>query len=308
MAKARTMSVLIALFVFVLSAYLLAIPYGHQAAKSSELYRDDYNFLALQEIPDDDIINAIFVEIDNYECFANPEFKLTCTGIANQEIVKKDIEFTITNTKYPTPITKKIHFYIENNQEELSSIDPVEDFNLEKFPYENYVEHYFVLLTTEYMYFQAQQRGLSELEKQHNEQPLQEISTTLFYEGYIPQFKLNIDAPETYGHLMGAYIIDQVILGLSAYARSTAFINTLLICVLFPLLMVLIFWLFFKRNGKLTQFREYFNIASLTSVIPLLVTFSVSWFIPAILNAYIFLFSIYFLFVLYRINNSPTDI
>ncbi|HOH18218.1 MAG TPA: hypothetical protein PK087_02715, partial [Bacilli bacterium] len=84
--------------------------------------------------------------------------------------------------------------------------------------------------------------------------------------------------------------------------------NTLLICVLFPFLMILIFWLFFRRNGRLTQFREYFNIAALSSVVPFLITFAVSCFFQPILNAYIFIFSIYYLFILYRINNIQTDL
>lgn len=44
MAKVRLMSVLVSLFIFVLSAYLLALPYGYQAAKMVEQYRDNYNF------------------------------------------------------------------------------------------------------------------------------------------------------------------------------------------------------------------------------------------------------------------------
>lgn len=308
MAKARLMSVLISLFIFILSAYLLAIPYGHQAAKSSELYRDEYNFLALQEIPDEASINQIFVEIDNLQCHVNTEFKLSCLGLEEGEVFTKDVTFTINDENYPIAITKKIHFYIENNKDEESTFDPLTDFNIASFPYEDNVEHYFVLFTDSYMYFQALQRGLGELEKKHNDVSLQEISTTLFYEGYIPNFNLSVDSPAVDGHLMGTYIIDQILLGLAAYARSTAFMNTLLICVLFPLLMILIFWLFFKRNGRLTQFREYFNIAALGSVIPLLLTFGISWLYPPILNAYIFIFSIFYLFILYRINNSPTDL
>ncbi|MGD9604589.1 MAG: hypothetical protein AB7V00_00355 [Bacilli bacterium] len=308
MAKVRLMSVLISLFIFVLSAYLLAIPYGFQAAKSTALYRDDYNFLALQEIPDEATINQIFVEINDLECFASPEFKLSCTGLDAGEVVTKEISFITNGEDYATPVTKKIHFIVENNGEEDSSFDPLTDFDLEHYPYEDNVEHYFVLLTNYYMYYQAHQRGLGELEKKHNDISLTEISTTLFYEGYIPTFKLSSSSPETDGYLMGTYIIDQIIVGLAAYARSTAFMNTILICILFPLLMILIFWLFFKRNGRLTQFREYFNIAALGSVVPLVITFGVSWIFPQILNAYIFLFSIYYLFILYRINNSPTDL
>jgi len=278
MAKVRLMSVLVSLFIFVLSAYLLALPYGYQAAKMVEQYRDNYNFLALQEIPDDDAINQIFVEINNLKCFATPEFTLSCSGLNKGEVFKRDISFVVAGEKYPIPITKHIHFFIENNGDEKSTINPVTDFDVESFPYQDNVEHYFVVLTHRYLYFQAQLRGLSKLEKTHNDVMLLEMSSTLFYEGYIPEFNLQSASPATDGHLMGTYIINQIILGLAAYAKSTAFINTLLICVLFPFLMILIFWLFFRRNGRLTQFREYFNIAALSSVVPFLITFAVSWF------------------------------
>lgn len=309
MAKARRMSVLIALFIFILSSYLLAFPYGVQAAKSTSVYKTDYNFMALQEIPDEAAYNAIFTEIDALECAVGEENELVCSGMTEGTVYENLIEYESTVGETEIPVTRKIHFYVDNQAEGADpAFDVTTDFDDSSFPYETQVEHYFVLITPSYLYYQAQTRGIDDLEMTHNDQELSVISTTLYYDGYIPDFNLSVDTPETYGYLMGTYIVDQILVGLAAYAKSSAFINTLLICVFFPLLMVLIFWLFFKRNGKLVTFREYFNIASLTSIIPLIITFGVSWLYPAILNAYIFIFSIFYLFVLYKINNSPDQL
>ena len=74
----------------------------------------------------------------------------------------------------------------------------------------------------------------------------------------------------------------------------------------FTLIVSLLFSLLFRKNGRLKRFKEYYNIAALANLVPLVITFIFTFFNPAWFGTvYLTTFSIYYLFVLYRINNSP---
>jgi hypothetical protein len=88
-----------------------------------------------------------------------------------------------------------------------------------------------------------------------------------------------------------------------AYA-SSSIINLFLIAFLFPLLFITIYWLVFKRTGKLRYFKEYYNIAAIASLVPLLIVFVIAWFLPVVINWYMFAFGLYYLYILYRVNNA----
>ena len=82
-------------------------------------------------------------------------------------------------------------------------------------------------------------------------------------------------------------------------------IITFIYTVIFPLFITFIFWLFFKKNGKLKKMREYYNIAGVTNISCSLFVFVILWFYPdGIGNLYPFIFALYYLFVLYKINSS----
>ena len=73
----------------------------------------------------------------------------------------------------------------------------------------------------------------------------------------------------------------------------------------FTLIVALLFSLLFRKNGRLKKFKEYYNIASIANFVPLIITFIFTWFNPAWFGTvYLTVFTIYYLFVLYRINNS----
>lgn len=74
---------------------------------------------------------------------------------------------------------------------------------------------------------------------------------------------------------------------------------------LMPLIFIFMFWLVFKRTGRLKYFKEYYNIAAISSIAPLLLTFVAAWFLPDVIEWYIFIFAVYYIYVLYRINNAP---
>jgi len=79
-------------------------------------------------------------------------------------------------------------------------------------------------------------------------------------------------------------------------------------CFFWPLILTLILWILFKKAGKLETYKEFYNIAALTSIIPILLIFAVTWFIPTALDLFIPIYSFYTMFMIYKINNSSTSI
>lgn len=77
--------------------------------------------------------------------------------------------------------------------------------------------------------------------------------------------------------------------------------------IVLPLVLILVMWLVFKKRGSITGFKEYYNIAAISCIIPTLIAFGVAWFWPQIINFYTTAFVVYYLFVIYRINAFPID-
>lgn len=75
--------------------------------------------------------------------------------------------------------------------------------------------------------------------------------------------------------------------------------------ILFPAIYVLILCWTMKKRGIMKTFKEYYNVASIASVLPLIVTFILSWFIPNVVIIYGLLFTVFTLFVFIKINSTP---
>ncbi|HHX80539.1 MAG TPA: hypothetical protein GX692_05715, partial [Acholeplasmataceae bacterium] len=197
----------------------------------------------------------------------------------------------------------------DEEKEEEPKWDLQKDFSIEtdEYKYVENEEHYFLVFTRKLIYFQAHQLEMGNQEKDmeitHNEEKLTLFGFNLDYFNFFPDFSLKLDNPNK----IGDYVTDKLLAGFSTYVRSTAFFQTLLITLIFPLIMVLLFWLFFRRTGQLKRFKEYFNIAAISSIVPLLLVFGIAWVFPVVLNWYIFIFSIFYLFSLFKINNMPSE-
>ena len=97
------------------------------------------------------------------------------------------------------------------------------------------------------------------------------------------------------------YIVD----GYSSLAISNFSIISIIYVVGFTLIVSLLLSFLFRKTGRMKKFKEYYNIASLANIVPLVITFIVMWFNPAWFGTvYLCAFAVYYLIVLYRINNS----
>ncbi|HEY8395650.1 MAG TPA: hypothetical protein VIK96_02625 [Bacilli bacterium] len=308
MARFRSISALISLLIFVLSTYLLSIPFGKALADAVIAQKDTYNFLALQEADAymDDADKAVLQSIVGLGCAVNKDGLLECENLASPG----NREFQIDYEK--DGIKKYIHIFFDfydAEKEETPAYDLQTAFSIEneKYKYVENEEHYFVVFTRNYLYYQAHQLEMGNKDKgmeiTHNQEKLTPFRLGLDYVNFMPDFNLKLANPNTFGD----YVTDQYLLGFSVYYRSTAFIQTVLITLIFPLIMVLLFWLFFRKTGRLKRFKEYYNIAAISSIVPLLLSFGIAWIFPVILNWYIFIFSLFYLFTLFRINNMQTE-
>ncbi|HHV14647.1 MAG TPA: hypothetical protein GXX66_03255 [Acholeplasmataceae bacterium] len=99
------------------------------------------------------------------------------------------------------------------------------------------------------------------------------------------------------------YIARIVVLGYARNAATASSFWSFVYTFIYPLVIVFLIWILFRKQGQLKKFKEYYNIAAITSLIPIIVVFIVSWFWPNILSYYVIGFAVYYLFIIAKINN-----
>lgn len=75
--------------------------------------------------------------------------------------------------------------------------------------------------------------------------------------------------------------------------------------LIFPAIFVLLLCWSMKKRGIMKTYKEYYNVAAISSIMPLLITFAVSWFFPKAVLVYGGLFCMFTLFVFIKINSTP---
>ena len=311
MAKYRYISVLISVCIFILASYLLAIPAKTYITKNIDTMVTESNYLSLQSIekmPYEPAVNAVISEIQSKECHADFNddgvIILTCDNLAiddkGKSFYENDIVYINDNS-----ITINIHVVIDLfvTSTDEANYNPTKEFvySEEKFPNIETNEYYLLILWPGALYYQAHPQGVTKANITHGETVLRESYSNASFN----DIGFNTIHFENAGDKAGDYLVQQIKVGyIPSYTNSYSLL-TFFFCVIFPLLLVFLFWIFFRKTGRLKTFKEYYNIAALASIIPTIVTFIAIWFAPGIIsNLYLFGFSAYYLFVLYRINNS----
>jgi hypothetical protein len=298
MAKHRYMSALISLIIFVLSIYVLRLPFVYNNNRTFSERKEAYNYQVLFEIEDSLAENKdneeALVKLGNLGCAVNKGI-LECEGLGEEEVFKEEI------TVVSNGITKKL--YIEVDLREDAKL---EVFDLEDYPYVENEEVYLLKFIPTQVYFQAHQEGLNKKEIKHNGVQLYENRMYYQYYGVMP--KLNLDRDEVESRSLGSFIAEEFVNAEILIINSQFEGYLFLVIVIVPVLLILMFWLVFRKNGKLTTFKEYYNIAAITSITVTLIAFAIGWFWQNIIENYLFLFMIYYIFVIYKINNAPDDV
>ncbi|MFA7434730.1 MAG: hypothetical protein WC006_00010 [Bacilli bacterium] len=304
MAKYRYMLALLSIIIFVLIVYFLSVPISHHIKLSKDEMRLQYNYQALQEIearlPGSPENELVLQKLSNLEC-AVDKGVLNCANLADNEVFDEEIVIEVNN------ITKKIRFVVDLKE---NAAAPVID--LDTYPYTENEEIYFVGFYPLGLYFQAHQKGINEVEEKivHNDNELvYETRPYYNYSSFMPELNLKRDEAGARG--LGGYIVG-ILLDADVAALNSQFLAYLFInIVLLPIFFIMLFWLMFRKNGKLVTFKEYYNIAAISIIAPMVLTFIILWIwgdYRFSLTYSIFGFLIYYIFSLYKINNAPDEV
>lgn len=103
----------------------------------------------------------------------------------------------------------------------------------------------------------------------------------------------------------GAIIADGVFKALKETDKTQYLLNAVVYTIIFPAIYCLLLFWCMRKRGTMKTFKEYYNIASITSIIPTIITFIGGWFIPNPIIIYGVGFSVFTLFTFYKINLTP---
>ncbi len=92
--------------------------------------------------------------------------------------------------------------------------------------------------------------------------------------------------------------------GFAASLSIVSQFSVFLYVFLFPMIIVLMVFVLFRKSGRLQSLKEYFNIAAISTVIPVIITFAVSWIYPDAYSFYVFVFATYYLLMVLKINTN----
>ena len=233
--------------------------------------------------------------------------KLYANGIATtKEINNKVIIYFVSRT---TTYYERDFSYVNDNgikQNFKFVIDFTKEY-VSKSPYtvDNFEcdylnqDYYFILVYKNAVFYQANLNGINDKNVIRDDKALQCL-------GYnISVSKLPFDLTNMVPTDFPLFLYDYVVDGYSSLAISNFSIISLIYLVGFTLVVSLLFSFLFRKTGRMKKFKEYYNIASIANIVPLVITFIVMWINPAWFGTvYLVVFAVYYLFVLYRINNS----
>lgn len=309
MLRHRYMSSLISILIFLAGMYLVMPPINTGIHKLAPQMKENYNFQIFIELEDNlifpgenegETINdneQVLVDLAKLECVYNAkEGILECPKLGANEVFERIISYEVDG------ITKKLDIVV-NLKDEIEVKDLVYDLTTK--PYVENEETYLLYLTKTYLYFQAHQSGINDEEIKHNEQEIKVENRAYDYLSYMPEFNIAVDEVNARG--LGLFFLDNIVLADVKNIISSYSLFSFFYLFIIPLLFTFVFWLTFRRRGKLKKFKEYYNMAAISAIVVLIIVFGISWFWLKILEQFMLIFPLYYLFILYRLNSLPPD-
>lgn len=160
-------------------------------------------------------------------------------------------------------------------------------------------EYYYIFINSQAISYQAHLRNITDAAITHDDTELYSYVLVGYYA--YEDFDFSTLTTATFGSQFltlfeSVYVSDY---------QTSFVIMAILYGVIFPFLISIMYFLMFKRQGKMKTFKEYYNIAAISNIVPVIVTFIILWFMPDMFYyLYIFVFAVWYLFTCYRINNS----
>lgn len=311
MVKYKYMSVLIAICIFVLESYLLAVPAKPYINKNMDSLIAEDNYLYLQsitEIPVNDETSLVFTELQNKECAVTEDGSLECKNMGTEIVDGEEVPVTLyqTSLEYTNEEGMIIHFDFvidlfdsEGNPQYYPERKFV--YSDDAFPDIDTKEYYLIVFWKDSIYYQAHPTNIASANVVHNEATLSTLSQKAFYVN-IETFDFANFRNDTF--YAKDYLVERIKVGHIPNFVGQYSLSTFIFTVIFTLVITLLFWLMFRKTGRLKKFKEYYNIAAISSILPSLLVFGLMWIHVNMCSYYIFVFSVFYLFVLYKINNS----
>lgn len=282
MRRFRTMSVLIAIVIFMASTYLAIVPIKYKHSKPNNVIKTN---AYLTKDYQDATTDFDYSEIKNKNYVIEKDLTLSA-GVRTTSVYT--VDSIVNNVNY------KFYFVFDFDNDGFSSTaDLYEKYNLVKEK-----NSAILLFTTKYYELQNTK-----------EETVNDVANITFntIQGSTYQ-DCNLDFASfnnTNEFLDGISLMLAKLYG-TMYVSAFTLTSALMMFIL-PLVLVLVMWLILRKKGTLITLKEYYNIASICTIIPTLIAFGVAWFWPQVVNFYTTAFVVYYLFVIYRINAFPID-
>lgn len=344
MRKYRSISIFISLLIFVLTIYLLMFSYRIKtnSLKLQYIQENTLELLGLYELEDSsfdysDIKSRGYVIKDQKLTTSSNEeiiksYQVTYTskdGIKRSvniyfdpyNLRDKEIEdirddyYEKYDISEPTKIEQNKAYYLSNmlyaemknkpetNYEEAmanfhnKTLEELEEaskvytvFELYQIPQVSDAVDYVLIFNPNYLIYAAE----ADNEKQN-------VAASVYYiEGLEANFS-NINTIKELGQSASEIIISTYVVTMQNKQNLNFFLSVLLL----PFLLVFIVWLVYRRSGVLKTYKEYYNIAAISSIVPSLIVFVLSWIWLDVMLIQPALVLVFYVFVLYRINSSP---
>ena len=300
MVKFRYMSILISICIFIIASYIIAIPVKPFLNKNFGKMVNENNYYYLKGITEIPVEgeDEIFINLQSKECFANVNNQLECNNM-DSNLYETELNYVNSDGR-----SVNIRFVIDLFDENGNALYLPErkfTYSDNEFPNIDYVDYFLIIFRKDRIYYQAYPTGVDTANAKRNNEALKSLAISAYYDN-LKGFSFTNFQNDSYfakDYIYSCLVKEQIRVANTQYSM-VAFFYT----VVFTLVVVLLFWLLFKKNGRLKKFKEYYNIAAITSIAPTILLFILMWFNSGFITYYIFAFSVYYLFVLYRINNS----
>lgn len=301
MNKYRNMSVFIAIFIFLFGAFIIIIPESTIISRNRYSLMESENVYSLKsliDIPNEE--GADLLTLKEYGCRLDENKLFACEDEAAipqgvPTIITYDTTVTL-NDGTTKNITRNIYFVFdfydfENNATRFFDVE--KDFD-ELVVAENH-ENYLIVFYRDSILYKIP--------------PVRDTDGNAMGNNGIviatKDISFNFVEFGTLASTAGYYLASRLMDGFIPIINNQLSFNALIYGVFYSLLIVFMVWLISKRNGRLKTFKEYYNIAGISSIVPLVAFFALAWFIPGVSQFYSFAFALFYLFMVFRINNMP---
>lgn len=303
MYKRRKMNMLISVLIMIAGLYLLALPISHHFSNNRyEVIEQTFDFdvfhyvddedLAIEPITDEEKAKYNMVTLDDIKAL---KANISVYGFVNDELIETGKEYVL---KSVMPVLDEegsivdysiyyVHLVFENGEE--NKYDIAEKFD--KLPKENGVFNHFLLV-----FYKDGFTYRSNYEISNKMNP-----SNILYDS-----KISVNLPSIEKGIDISYPLIDMMVPMYKYQYQ---LRSALYVVLFPTIMALLFSFVLKNTGLLRGFKEYYNLAAVSSIPMILGCIIISFISVPVCNFvfqyFTFINVIYYFIVVVITNRKP---